>query len=591
MSTVATVVAVDVGMLPVTPTDALQQIADARVDLARFDYVAASRRTNDGLAREDINQVQRERLFLLRADAFHGLCDYERALRDANAADQIAEGQSPQAHFIRGRELFALCRLQEAKDAFDMAEVLMLTATPLRYTSLDGKPASAETVWANIGVAPRDVPPNTSPPEVAASGRTVTYDWVQDLARWRAVRDECAAALNVSQTRLVPRAVLTVTQNLMERRLIQKSSRYVVILIRNDTTEPLIFDFHKFKDGQFLEGCLLPSTIPPLSTAIAGAHATGWVSGVRGTVAFRLQSHAVLFSFDCPLTSGFSSKACIVPRTQIQQSGSLSPTAKPVPVAKIGNTTFRATAAPPGYVQAFSVTMLNSVQVSLADVAAIFDFLPPQALRKATAVSRQWRQLCMNVPPSRFYSLAKPFPDYRLDSDFDESCWTIRDASSVKWSVKSEPTFNDERLISFIDCTDQRIFYLQCDIFARATNATLYYGSKKTPVISFEESFFRSTRKTTMKMGSRTVATLVSEGNVVELHAESSRVGVLLSLERVSDTLYSIRSAKDKSEVAKVVINSRTARKSTNVAELIMHCRADALLSCAIAFYALFRIA
>jgi hypothetical protein len=279
--------------------EALQQINDARFELSRFDFAAAVKKATEGLAREDICDVQRERLLLLRAEAYHGQQDYERALRDATQADQVAAGQSPQAQFIRGRELFALCKVSEAKDAFDMADVLMLTPTPLRYTSVDGQPPSRATAWANVGICASEVPEDSEPPQqVQASERTPTFEWAADLIRWRAVRDECHAALNVAQTRLVPRAVLGVTQSLMERRLAQKSSRYVVILIRNDTTEPLVFDFHKFKEGQFLEGCALPHVIPPLSIAIAGAHANGWLSGVKGSIAFKLHTHTVLFSFD-----------------------------------------------------------------------------------------------------------------------------------------------------------------------------------------------------------------------------------------------------------------------------------------------------
>jgi hypothetical protein len=572
--------------MPGGPTDIHPAIQEVRYDLTRFDYAAAIRHASDGLAREDINRIQRERLLLLRADAYHWQQNFERALKDADDAVALTANLSPQAQFIRGRELFAQSHLEEARDAFELAECLMATPTPSKY--LQEGAVSDTDRWANLGIAPSTAP-SGAPPAQSESVRPVTYEWATDLASWRAVARECATALSVFKTRIVPRNVLTVCQNLVQKRLAAKSSRSLVLLLRNDTTERLVFDFHRFGNGKFLEGCSFPSAVPPMSSAIAGAHATGWMRGVSGVAAFSLhENHVICLSFDCPYVGGFASKAAIIPKNLMGSDGSLPSPSKARTVAAVGGNQYRVTVGPPGYVQTFSICKRNNVNLNSADVAAILDFLPPQTLRKATAVAHQWRRMCSRMPPQRFYGLTRPYPDFRLAVDLERTNWSVVDEHRVRWSIKSEAAFHDERTICFVDANDNRVFFLTCDIFARAVECIMYYGSRKSPVASLEEGFFATAKKTSMKVGGKTVATISWKGTKAELNVECATTNPAFVLDRSSDSTHIITNAVGE-EVARLLIHSRTSRRSSTVAELQLLRGSEALFCCVLSFVALFR--
>lgn len=591
--------------MPLTSAgDMPQAIHDARIDLSRFDYVAAIRHATDGLIKSaDLNRVQRERLLLLRAEAHHCQRSYERALADADEALQISDRQSPQAQFIRGRELFFLSRLEEARDAFELAEVLMESPAPAWYVRDAAVPEDER--WANIGFHPGTSKVDERPPEVAsaASSRAVTYEWANDLAAWRQVRRECLAALAVFQTRVVPRTVLSVCQTLIQRRLAAKSARSVVVLVRNDTTSKLVFDFHRFASGQFLDGCAFPHVVPPMSAAIAGVHANGWMRGVNGVAGFALgDDHLVCIVFDCPAIGAFAPRAGILPRSQLPKDGSAPSSSRLLTTAAVGGDQFRVTTATIGYVQTFSVARRNRVTLSRLDLLSVLDYLPAAALRKAAVATTALRALCLSLPPQRFHGLHKAFPDYRLASDVAINNWTVHDPHRVRWSIRSEARFADERTISFVDSADQKIFFLNCDVYARAVDTVLFYGSSRSPIATLEESFFATAKRTTFKIGGRTAghATWKGNGAQVELQLDCfSKTAPYMRLDRHSETTYVIAkcagengnamSASSAPEIARVLLMGRSSKRSGVMAEIQMFRTADALLVSLLAFVALFR--
>jgi hypothetical protein len=394
-------------------------------------------------------------------------------------------------------------------------------------------------------------------------------------------------ALRVFETRIVPRNVLSICQGIVQKRLAAKSSRSLVVLLRNDTNYHLHFDSHKFTSGKFLDGCSFPSVVPPMTTAIAGCYATGWMRGITGMAAFTLQDASVCLGFDCPVVGNFSPKAVIVPRAHVPADGSFPVRGSQVTAVK--GRQIRVTVGAPGYNQVFSVCQRNRVDLSTHDISAIFDFLPPNTLRKAACITRAWRSMVSNLPPQRFYGLTRTFPDYRLPFDLDRTNWHIADDSRVRWSVKSEAAFHDERTVSFVDSSEQRIFFLTCDVFARAVECVVYYGSRKSPVASIEEGFFATARKTSLRVNGRTVATISFVGPRAELFIECmGRTKPFLTLERETEANHVIRTS-DRVVVAQLLIHSKTSRRTSTVAELQLLRRSEALLCSILSFVALFR--
>lgn len=579
------------------PVECHAAIHQARMDMARRDFALVVRDLTAALA-TGVNDVERERMLLLRADARHFQNDFEAALRDADEAVDVARNQSPQAQFVRGRELYSLCRLAEANTAFESAEILMTSPTPKRYIESSGTSTADQQrrAAANVGRDPQSADstcPERLDPQADSNGRSISFEWAADLQQWRALRDECRAVLAVMDTRLVPRSVLPFSQNLIQRQLALKSQRSLVLTVRNDTTEKLTFEFHKFSDGQFLDKCTFPHVIPSMETAIAGVHATGWMSGVSGMVVFALRdTHFVVFQFSCPYFGSFAAHASIVLRRSISPSSVPPSPKKAAAVANIGGGKFRASALHSGFAQAFAVTRENEVRLSWHDVAAILDFLPPQSLRKVSAVSKAYRTLVNRLPPVRFFGFTAAYPDYRCSTDFDSSPWTVRDSSTVCWRVQSEGTQVDERLVSFTDASEHCVFSLSYDMYARTLQTTVLFNSRRSPIVSIEESWLQPGKKASVRLAGHTLGHLTNEDRLKLKVELGSRSFVAMSLARRSDKNCDVydRQGNLVAEVKVAQVSGRPSRKLSTLAELVLHPGCDALLAAVLTSYALARL-
>ena len=600
------------------------------------------------------NSLQRERMLLLRADAYLQQQNFDLALRDAEAAAEEARGESPQAQFLIGRALYAQSKVREAAEAFDLAEALMLSPAPQRYTRLllgaaaaggsgggaavaddvrqaleerGVRPpppgllaASPSLVGDALALRPRDGVGKAAGPAGAGAtvageeGRTVTYEWAQDLERWRQLRAEAHTVLRVLQQRIVPRAVMGVVSDILRKQLAQKSGRHVVIVVRNDTTKELKLDFQNFKEGTFLEGWTLPNAIPPLRTAIGGAHATGMFNGVSGVAAYTVNgSHTFLLHFASPLVGAYVSSVALVPRAQLAGSAKVpaDPATKQASCA-IAGSHFRAAAAqPPAAVQTFSLVQANEAIVGRAEVLAILDYAPSSVLRKAAAVSKEWRRdFVARMPPGRLYGLTKCiYPDYRCADDFDWNPWTVKDPDSVCWKLYAEPTYHEERDCYFADNNEQRTLFSILDPFQRSADFVFHFGSRRSPVFFVDESWLVGGRKATLRLGSRSFGSYQQVGDVLKVAAEClgapgdqvkckpmtlvRKKGTGGAAETTvgggAGTTMSIRNRHDR-EVATGRQLLRTPKRGVPIAELVMSPGCDALLASLLMFVAVFRM-
>jgi hypothetical protein len=250
---------------------------------------------------------------------------------------------------------------------------------------------------------------------------------------------------------------------------------------------------------------------------------------------------------------------------------------------------FRVTVGPAGYVQTFSVCKRNPRILAEADVLGIVDYANAGVLRKLSAVAMSMRQLCHALPPSRFGGSVRSFPDYRLASDLGKTNWIVGDTNRVRWYVKVDARLGDEKTVSFVDSNDHRVFFLAADVEARAMDCIIYYGTTRSPIAVLEESMFSATKKTTFKVNGRSVGSYVWKGtDGVDLVLAGSGV-TALSLTHESETSW-IVTLPDRQPCARLLLQAKNPRsRSATIAELHFSPGCDVLLTCLLAFVALFR--
>jgi hypothetical protein len=567
-------------------------IQQARLDIQGGLYSSAAHLLTGSLIGRTTgpqNSVERERMTLLRAEAYHQQGDYAKALADAVAAAEESRHTSPQAQFMTGCELFALFRIEEAVAAFDIAEALMKMPAP--EALVDGDEAERiRRLWAEQGVAPSEAA--ATPPEDTGSDiRVVTYEWQADLARWRLLAQDAAAVLSAMVTRVCPRVVLHRTIDAVQRRLVERSGRTIVLTIRNDTSETLTFDSHQFKDGAFLEGLTFPTTIPPLSIGIAGVYAVTMLGGVTGTVVYAVGDHAALFHFHNPLLGNFSSTVSLAPLARVRAKA-LTAGKNRTAGATVCGTPMRASAALSGIVQSFALAQVNATALTDLDIVSIIDYLAPPTLRKATAVSKRWRRLANQVPPMRFYGLRASYPDYRCTDDYAANSWTVRDTATVGWRIFCEPTCYEASDVFFVDAHDQKIFVVNADLYSRSTSCTMYYGSRKCPTLTYEDTWLPGARKAQVLLGKRTFGVLQLEGTTLKLVTDCGVPNTKVTAMRLrkDDPNRFVLSDREGTPAATVQVFSRAPNRNVTAADIVMQPGADAMLVCFMTFFAMFRL-
>ncbi|EAN79062.1 hypothetical protein, conserved [Trypanosoma brucei brucei TREU927] len=475
-----------------------------------------------------LNRLQEFHLLLLRAEGYSGVRQHEKALKDAEAAIRISGGRSAEAHFILGRELLRLYRLEESVAAFQTAELL------LPALAVDGVPFPRETddeeFWAQRGYRLQDAEElklkrleveaeeqqarawralecNSSgnaagtrqrflePPFLALKDVKCGYP---NLMKWRQLSREAGALLSAHTSHVFSGSYLQPTMAFMERR-ISSVRNGSVVCIHNTTSYPLKWVGSWFPDCGFHANMTFPQVIESGNCGVALLQPKGW-GGYVGYVCYRVAECGICCFF-CVESTFMGSVRCGVRFSspyRIEELGDGDPddaALKEFMNFKLPNSSVwlpSHTTAPPvnrrlkawsavsegNRSSVFTVAEVLPIGLRAVELLTALEYAGPMVLKKLSAVSQRYRSLVNGLPPPMFHSPGRIlYPDYCLRGDRVRSPWTVLDQDTVRWFFLNEGIVGNRERCVLADSTHMTSGILR---FTRekggSMDAKVYYG-------------------------------------------------------------------------------------------------------------------
>ncbi|KPI88341.1 hypothetical protein ABL78_2580 [Leptomonas seymouri] len=169
-----------------------------------------------------------------------------------------------------------------------------------------------------------------------------------------------------------------------------------------------------------------------------------------------------------------------------------------------------------GHTIALSLAEVLAVRLRSVELIPALEYVGAVTLKKISSVSRRYRELINNLPPSMFYGAGRRcYPDYCVGSDRYISPWIVRDAQPVTWKLVYDGRMADQEEFSISDENDMQkhILCFTADVQTKVTGY-VYLGDKRCLQYIIKESWvpFSNTLYLTTPIG-RTFASCVSTNN------------------------------------------------------------------------------
>ncbi|ORC91788.1 putative pumilio-repeat, RNA-binding protein [Trypanosoma theileri] len=493
-----------------------------------------------------LNRTQMLRLLLLRADAYSAMKQHEKAMEDAQAAAAYSLGRSPEAQFIMGREYLRLFRIAEAVNAFEKAELLLLSTSASDRNSF-AEEVTDEDFWAQRGFQMKDIERlKLNRSEVEQQERTKLIGSMAEhnngevtlarsfssppgslevlgsddpeLVQWRRLAKEARALLTMRTSHLLPINVLQSTLMVLNRQM-SSVRNGVVICIENTTSQSFRLVGYSIPNATFYEGMHFPGTIPPGHCGLSQLQSQGWgVFPFTGCVCYEVAQSGVrfFFVFESPLIGNILCGVRFVSERRISElnqvlmdsNGSMSRNysnsgasskefvnfkipnpnqclAKDVAPLPSGRRLKLSAAVRSGSrTIVFSAAEVLDLRLRSVELLTALEFAGPVVLKKLSIVNKRYRELVNNLPPPMFFGGGRcSFPDYALRSDRTISPWIVHDKEPVNWyCIFDGRTINRENFV-VADSTDPQNSILWFSAESGASlDAFVYYGDKRSPI-------------------------------------------------------------------------------------------------------------
>ncbi|KAG8341582.1 hypothetical protein ERJ75_000213900 [Trypanosoma vivax] len=497
-----------------------------------------------------LNEIQRFHLLLLRAEAHSAAKQHEKALHDAESAVKISKGRSPEAYFFLGRELLRLYRIVDSVVAFDRAESLLLTCGVSEDESFLQE-VSEEDYWAQRGYTMVDVEAQglersmMEPSLVSSRSEREGLDCTAmtqqstrsslfkkgnrcgylDMEKWGRFSREARALLTVQTSHMLPINSAQTTLPIMARH-IDSTRNGIVACIQNTTNFTFRLVGCSSPMTDFHSGTRFPPTILPGHCGVALLEPRSWRGYVgyicyqvskSGMCCFFLLENSLFGSTRCGVLfeSGWFGDGCEgTPHTRKTHSTLTHISKFIIPPSNrwhaISATTFTKDVLLKAWgsirggarVFVFTVATVMSVNLQAVELLAALEFAGPVVLKKLSAVSRRYRELVNNLPPTMFFGSDRvSYPDYCLHSDRFSSPWVVRDKIPVKWLFIFDGQQSGREVCIVTDSTEpQNIILIFSWVKDGSMNVFVHYGSCRTQLarissgwIPFDSTLYIST--------------------------------------------------------------------------------------------------
>jgi hypothetical protein len=556
----------------------------AREEIMNGNYPAAAYFITNTLspqsaANKRLNETQRIRLQLLRADAYSALGSHEKALADAM---MVAENhpECVQALFVCGREHLKLFQIPESVRFFERAEELMKEGLPQEHQSV-------RDALAFVGIREEDLAPDASKPELRKRVPIVpTYEWIAEYEIWTRYAREARCLFEMTKSQVIDHAIAPVAIQLLLGKVAASANRATVVTVKNATPFVLHRERHSFTEGEFCDKTSFPQSIAPGQVAVTAVRSNSWRTGSKGLVQYKISGTnlSVTCSFENPLMGTFKSSAFFL------GTGASS---KQPSAAKAGVIFLKALALLPTNVQSFVVAEARPQVLRPLELARVLEFLPPYYVKRAACVSRSLRNAVSHLPPKVFaYAGKRVFPDYCLLSDFTQNNFTVHDKEEVRWQMVKEFSLGQAE-ISVIDALDHRVFVVMGDFEARTMELELHFGSRRCHISSLAENWVPLSRSAFLKTasGRQFGSITMTAAFQITFFADLKPTVPLLSVKRISGDPKSgsetaiISLEPSGVQWATLLLAPRSTKRVSTIAEITLHPGCDAHLCSLLCVY------